>query len=288
MKKTIFLTATAFSLLSFAITQAQSAIHEGFDYDVGNLNAAGNGSTTTGFTGDWAGDSRYQVGSGSIGYGSLQTTGNKLVINNSGGGMHRIAAGVSVSPSLLSDSSTLWFSFLLTTYEASANDSFILALATDPWAPGEAAQAGQAVGFQMANGGDTQAQFWNSNAFVGSPSGTTDLVPDSWTGGESATQLIVGRIDWGIDGSTADTLSLFNVGTDLSLPGSAFSTASFDATQGNFDTLAMTGRVDLIADVDEIRFGGSYADVTQVPEPSAFALLAGIFGLTWIMVRRRA
>lgn len=34
---------------------------------------------------------------------------------------------------------------------------------------------------------------------------------------------------------------------------------------------------------------GSYSDLTltQVPEPSAFALLAGCFGLTWVMLRRR-
>ena len=39
--------------------------------------------------------------------------------------------------------------------------------------------------------------------------------------------------------------------------------------------------------IDEIRFGTSFADVVPVPEPSAFALLSGFLGLTWVMLRRR-
>lgn len=36
------------------------------------------------------------------------------------------------------------------------------------------------------------------------------------------------------------------------------------------------------------RVGFEEVAITAVPEPSSFALLAGCFGLAWIMVRRRA
>jgi len=50
----------------------------------------------------------------------------------------------------------------------------------------------------------------------------------------------------------------------------------FDVTSnhgGNFEFVGLS----------EVRFDGAV-----VPEPSSFALLAGCFGLTWVMVRRRA
>jgi hypothetical protein len=43
----------------------------------------------------------------------------------------------------------------------------------------------------------------------------------------------------------------------------------------------------MTAHTDNGRVGFDEAAITVVPEPSAFALLAGCFGLTWIMVRRR-
>lgn len=42
--------------------------------------------------------------------------------------------------------------------------------------------------------------------------------------------------------------------------------------------------------IDNIQVGTSFESVTAdpVPEPSSFALLAGCFGLTWVMLRRRS
>ena len=270
------------ALVSTPLAPAALVLHEPFDYSTGDLN--GNGSTSLGFTGNWSNDNRYDIDSGTVSYGSLSSTGNRMGLNNGGGGMHRIAAGVNIGASLLSDNSTLWFSFLVTTYQDASNDAFILALGTDPWNAGESAQPGQAVGFYMLNGGAARAQFWNTNSLVGSPSGSSDLVPNTWTGGESQTQLIVGRIDWGEDGVTNDLLRLYNVGTGLTL-GTEFSSASFDATQGGFDTLAMTGRNGLILDVDEIRFGSDMADVMPVPEPESAIL--GAIGFALLLRRRR-
>jgi hypothetical protein len=85
-----------------------------------------------------------------------------------------------------------------------------------------------------------------------------------------------------IFGDGDDTTEVINLATR---------TASSPAYTGEHFTLSSS-----IADVTNIRLvatGGSTLGLselafTAVPEPSAFALLAGMFGLTWVMVRRRA
>ena len=282
-KKLILTGLSAFSVLALSAAHGAATIYEGFTLPPADVLLQGN-TGDTGFTSVWTNDNRYALDATSISYGSLETSGGKMALNTSGGGSHRISATVNVGASLLADNSTLWFSFLLTTYEASSDNRFLVALGTDPWSGGQGGQPGQAVGFYM-DSDDAEAEFWDTNAFSGVSSTSTDLVPDTWTGGESQTQLIVGQIAWGEDGLSDDTLSLYNVGTDLVL-GTAFSTATFDATQGAFDTLSMSGRNKIIADVDEIRFGATLADVTPVPEPSTTALI-GLGGLALILRRRR-
>ncbi len=281
-KKLILTGLSAFSVLALSAAHGAATIYEGFTLPPADVLLQGN-TGDTGFTSVWTNDNRYALDATSISYGSLETSGGKMALNTSGGGSHRISATVNVGASLLADNSTLWFSFLLTTYEASSDNRFLVALGTDPWSGGLGGQPGQAVGFYM-DSDDAEAEFWDTNAFSGVSSTSTDLVPDTWTGGESQTQLIVGQIAWGEDGLSDDTLSLYNAGTDLGL-GTAFSTATFDATQGAFDTLSMSGRNGIIADVDEIRFGATLADVTPVPEPSTTALI-GLGGLALILRRR--
>lgn len=52
-------------------------------------------------------------------------------------------------------------------------------------------------------------------------------------------------------------------------------------------TVGNDGDFDFPADYDTFS-GASTSTGTVVPEPSSFALLAGVFGLAWVMVRRRA
>lgn len=109
--------------------------------------------------------------------------------------------------------------------------------------------------------------------------------------------------------SGADTVVQLNGGTvDASgtvtgLTNRAGSFVSFDALDSSFTATFGGVFADLTAVTDQ--FGDSFTaannwtlaatdngdnsfTVTAVPEPSSFALLAGCFGLTWIMLRRRA
>lgn len=61
-------------------------------------------------------------------------------------------------------------------------------------------------------------------------------------------------------------------------------TADFD--QSTFGTLTIASRQSETP-FDEIRFGTSLADVGVVPESSAFALISGLIGFGWVMLRHR-
>jgi len=80
------------------------------------------------------------------------------------------------------------------------------------------------------------------------------------------------------DDDFLDTFSLLNDGTiaSFSVTSDASGLIAFDFFEGQNDTNGTTN-----ATINAL-------SISQVPEPSAFALLAGMFGLTWVMVRRRA
>lgn len=80
------------------------------------------------------------------------------------------------------------------------------------------------------------------------------------------------------DDDLLDTFSLLNDGTilDFSVTSDGSGSIAFDFFEGQNDT-----------------DGGSNStfnalSMTAVPEPSAFALLAGMFSLTWVMLKRRS
>ena len=283
IKKTI-LGATSVAVLTSATIHGATVIQESFGYEVGNL--AGNGPAT-GVAGAWTAES-YTVESGSLSFGSLQTSGNKARwVAATGGGYNLTAAGINTSGAnslsgagLLDDSTvgstnSLWFSFLhrLDT----TGGSFNFALAADPYT-GNDSTIGQGVGVSIDGNGAAIATFYDGGT-LGADSASNN------TFGVGVTQLFVGRIDWGVSGSD-DTLTLFAPGTDLDLTGHEISTATANFDQTLFDVLTTNKRKQGANSYDEIRFGASYADVSPVPEPSS-VLLLGIAGVATVFHRRR-
>ena len=126
------------------------------------------------------------------------------------------------------------------------------------------------------------AQFFESGAAQGTDGNSFALT-------DGATQLSIGRIDWGANGPTNDTLTLYAPNSEFSL-GSAISSASFIVDQSTFDQLTISRRGGTVPTYfDEIRFGATYTDVApqipEIPEPSTIALSA--LGLVGFMCPRR-
>lgn len=86
------------------------------------------------------------------------------------------------------------------------------------------------------------------------------------------------------DAETSATLSATGENSGDLVNNRATYTLEFDTTTANTDLLINVGSAG--SGIGSFGLGG-YTLTTVVPEPSSFALLAGCFGLTWIMVRRR-
>jgi len=103
--------------------------------------------------------------------------------------------------------------------------------------------------------------------------------------------LIVGKIETAAGAGANDTISIsiWQNGTSIgSEPVSWGATGLVDAsdTDAEINRLYLTGSGN-VDQFDEIVFGNSFQDVTGVPEPSTYALIAGILTLGIIALRRR-
>lgn len=249
----------------------------------GNLN---NTAAGTGLSGNWSANG-LTINSGSLSYGSLPTSGNQVFDSAPGGGdQASVSTGTSLgnaTTGLLSDGSTLWFSFLVNAGTGS-NDKQEFTIGTDgigSMFSGILANSGSGFGVRIEKGQIYAASF--------SGGAITKAKTNGGLGG-STTQLIVGEFISGATGSDADTLNLYTPSSsDLSSMGSVVSTVSAALDQGSFSTLAFGfrgGGGSASASLDEIRVGGSYADVSAVPEPASLALM-GLGGLLLVARRRR-
>ena len=259
------LPAIAASALITATAHADVFIYEPFADSDPSL--AGN-TPGLGLSGSWSSDG-VGVSSGSLSWGSLETSGNQTLTSGSNFRDGSVDASSGLAGKL-DDGDVIWMSFLA---QSISNGRSYVTIGTggpdgfDRIGGG----GGFGVGVRLENG-NVHAHGWSGSAVKPAGAAVAD-----------GTVFVVAKITWASSGNN-DTVEVFLPGTDLVQPGTAASTLSFDFAQSVFTVLGLAGSTPPIPNIDEIRFGDSYADVTPVPEPGSLALL-GLGGL--LIARRR-
>ena len=264
---------------------ADPVIYEPFGQTGGDAALTGQAASGIGLTGLWAtiGEGSMKVADGSLSYGGLATSGNFL--RNSGrrqGNFAGINSALS-NAGLLADGGVLWFSLLHKLGSANnTNANFGFALGTDAMRYVNDSQgipfngSGAGVGFRIANTDQLTAAIWAPGTAPNINAGlAVDLAPGGTEFG--STVLIVGKITWGVDGSALDKVDLYLPNTSLT-EGPVKSSVSLTIDQSTLDNITFCGSLTAPADyynIDEIRFGASFADVTPVPV-TGFPVIASV------------
>ena len=198
------------------------------------------------------------VSPGSMSYGALPTSGNHFSNADNKGGDHNVGAFLRPEfgeAGLLDDGTELWFSFLASNF-TSANNSEYLTLGTDLSGMFSGiADGGQGIGVHLRDAAIPQAATWSPNRTAGASTGNI---------ASNTTALVVGKITWGADGTSPDTIAIYLPGTDLVLPASPVSTTSAVLDQSQFDVLCIGGAGSPM--IDEIRFATTYDDVVALSQ----------------------
>ncbi len=259
------------------IVPGTAVIYEPFAYSASVLNGA-SGTNEVGFSAPWVANASTNLSS-NLPYGSLLTKG--AGVGNLAGGQNRFGGGRAVDASalanngLLADGATLWFSAIMG-YDSGGNrtnSTLVMVLGDEPMSGGNfaynfttagATGLGVILGRTTINGTIRAVQIrdttFGASGFAGNvygTGGTTAVLPGANTNVDY--KLVVGRIQWG---AGADTIDLFlpdeNMEVDLNTP---HSTLTVDVNQSGFDNISFK-RGDRVV-LDEIRFGASYASVTD-------------------------
>jgi len=261
MKKQLLYVVGLIATLAFAVpnSQAQIVAYEGFNYAPAstiNGQAAPAPMGTWGFNG-----STTNALAGSLSYGALITSAGQA--ESSGGGRPVLTLG-----SFADTGGVQYVSFLgntmgtgLTGY---AQVEFRTAAAPDPiFSIGGSNDSNSNGEFTL----DRQTGFVNSGVMRG-----------------NATTFFVAKIDFtGAPG--ADRVTYWVNPT----VGGAETVSALTATGTfNFDRIAFANFSTVRWNLDEVRFGTTWASVTPVPEPSTYALLALGLGALFFLRRRRA
>lgn len=264
-------------------------VYESFDYvtesDEGEVNINGVTASGTGLTGNWSvsGDNDSAVSEPGMTFTNLSTAGDKFQRNDRpGSSTASVSLDATAQIGLTADNSTIYFSVLMDT-QGSYNDyaDMRLIFGDAAYTRGSGSENGFGVGFVNEGFGTGQIDVGGIKVESGSITAPSSSITNV---GQNAKFMFGGKIEWAANGSD-DTMTLYNVTDPAAGPGSTFATVTSDFDQTLFDTLSISSQQ--VSTLDEIRFGESWNDVGVVPEPSSFALIAGMFGLTWIMVRRR-
>lgn len=306
MKLTKLLTSlSAFTLLASSAS-ANLLVYEGFDYTpaftdpTAGGNAVGDsapeilhgkgGTTEVGLSGTWTNDllngQNMYLAEGSLSFGDLQTSGNRVRFNSN---LNNDINHRGITPSLSGTSTgELWFSFLgnkltQTGHGAEREGIAITNQAVDSAQINSVSPAGL-HGFGVGWNGGWRAYGWNGTAATESTG--SFAVPRDGT----ETNLLVGSIAYGAGTGGADVFNLYHY--DRAFAGGtvtadmanlvSIDSIEVDADESLLDTLNVTRQVNTA--FDEIRVGESLGDVvTAVPEASTFALI----GLSGVLLLRR-
>ena len=221
-----------------------------------------------GLTGTWAAsETTWGVTNPGFFFGTIAASGNRAekTSGTTGRGANSILTGTVSSNSLkdsglLNHGATLWFSFLWKMDNAAvSNGDAGFALGTASLTGPNAipmASSGNGIGVSLStSAGTIAASSWSGGTRT---SGSTSAF------NRTSARLVVGKIDWGADGASNDTVSIYLPSTDLALPGSPVSTRSAVLDQSLFNTISFASKNEGKPAIDEIRFGVSYADVAPV------------------------
>ncbi len=252
--------------------RAAPPVYESFDYAVGADLKTGNGEAENGgigFGGPWefqptsgAVDDRAVVQSGSLAYPGLATSGNSLLMKATTPGAANVQRPLDTAlPN--ADGSVYWVSFLLR-WDGVAPGVFSVLFT--PLAPGSSGANGFAVRYNTT---DTNFRVTRTGSSASGSPGLSGYHP---TNGN--TDLLVLRI---LNGTT-DQVQLFINPSLGAEPATASATVNLlagaaSSTPIGWVAVSAADDADTTWSFDELRIGSSFAEATQVPEPSIRLLL---------------
>jgi hypothetical protein len=192
------------------------------------------------------------------------------------------------------NSGTFWFS-MLAQINTTDNINFTFSSDGTSWVQGNAGNVRIRTTYYDNNSPNPGA-YWELGTVANNTNQTTNI-QSAGTRSNNTTYFVVARFHLDHLNNTASTFHLWVTsnpnslnlgGPDLDLTTANAVLTNLNAASvnfRNFNIFADTGGAN--SKIDEIRFGQTFADVSPIPEPSTYALLAaGLGALVWL--RRRA
>ena len=283
--KTFICLETTVVLLAFCTTvcQAELLLYEPFNYSGTSLD--GQGGSELGLTGTW--DDNVSGASGAVGTAGPVSLSNDDTSLSHPGLIASLGARVADTGAGTARRSLDGFSINLAT---GGQTYYISALFR-----GETLLQFEGTHTDNVNYTRAMTGINSSGQFLVGSFGTSTSTSSTYSGGSYSsdeTYLLVARIQTNATTDGKDTFALKVYDTSMAIDSSE--PASFDLQATNASSVDLTrmflGRTDDNGEIDEIRIGTTWNDVTPqtIPEPSTWLLLVvGAVGLLPVAIRRR-